>query len=440
MTDLLTEKMFPENCLNNEYDHLSSKKQRVLIIGGGAAGLVNLRLLKTRLDVFDVTVYEKSSVVGGTWVYTDEVGVDHPVHSSMYKNLLTNIPMCIMQFSDFPCKEDKTGFIHHTDVLQYLQDYAEYFDLHPFIKFGHEVTNVKRLPDNWVVTVRELDNTREEIFDSVILCHGKYSIPKTPDIQGHFDGRILHAHDYRKPEDFIGQRIVVLGAGPSGTDIALELAEEASQVYLCHSLSKSPSMGQDIIQVNSSIYSFDGSTVVMKDGSKLENIDTVLFATGYDYDFSFLDSSCQISVNDARVTDLYLHLINSRHPSMAIFAIPSKILPFPLYEQQAKFFFKYLLKEFELPSTEDMIADSEKDIQERLTQGIPLRHAHKMTFTRMLFDLEEKMAKTAGFEPIKPVVKDLFGQLAVFRQNFTNEYKKWQFRILNDTEYLCIKE
>ena len=49
-----------------------------------------------------------------------------------------------------------------------------------------------------------------------------------------FPGDVLHSHDYRKPEKYAGKRVVVLGAGPSGFDIAVELSGYASQVYLSH--------------------------------------------------------------------------------------------------------------------------------------------------------------------------------------------------------------
>ena len=63
---------------------------RVAVIGGGAAGLCAARYLLAKPDVFEAVLYEQSDQVGGTWVYTDNVGKDKyglPVHSSMYSNL-----------------------------------------------------------------------------------------------------------------------------------------------------------------------------------------------------------------------------------------------------------------------------------------------------------------------------------------------------------------
>jgi len=72
------------------------KRLRVAVIGAGAAGLVALRHLRDHPDTFQPIAFEQTPHVGGTWVYTDDVGTDsttgRPVHSSMYKHLRVNIP------------------------------------------------------------------------------------------------------------------------------------------------------------------------------------------------------------------------------------------------------------------------------------------------------------------------------------------------------------
>lgn len=63
---------------------------KVAVIGCGAAGLSALRHLSARSSQFQAVGFEMSSAVGGTWRYTDKVGVDTnglPVHTSMYRNL-----------------------------------------------------------------------------------------------------------------------------------------------------------------------------------------------------------------------------------------------------------------------------------------------------------------------------------------------------------------
>lgn len=65
-----------------------------------------------------------------------------------------------------------------------------------------------------------------EVFDAVLVCsghHGTKHIPKLPGLN-EFKGQILHSHDYRRPGDVTGKRVLVVGLGNSGGDIASELS------------------------------------------------------------------------------------------------------------------------------------------------------------------------------------------------------------------------
>ena len=79
------------------------RKLRVAVIGAGAAGVAALRHLKDRLETFQPVAFEQTLNIGGTWVYTDDVGIDsttgRPVHSSMYRNLRVNLPkeVCLLR-------------------------------------------------------------------------------------------------------------------------------------------------------------------------------------------------------------------------------------------------------------------------------------------------------------------------------------------------------
>jgi len=74
----------------------ATQRLRAAVIGAGAAGLVALRHLRNHLDAFQPVAFEQTPHIGGTWVYTDDVGIDsttgRPVHSSMYRHLHVNIP------------------------------------------------------------------------------------------------------------------------------------------------------------------------------------------------------------------------------------------------------------------------------------------------------------------------------------------------------------
>ena len=121
-------------------------RKRVCVIGSGAAGLCVARHLTDQSDLFEVVVYEQTNLVGGTWNYNKRIGTDekgHRIHSSMYQNLKTNIPLNVMEFPDFVSNQGNSeGFVGHREVLQYLQDYCSNFGLKKYIKVCSNVSVV----------------------------------------------------------------------------------------------------------------------------------------------------------------------------------------------------------------------------------------------------------------------------------------------------------
>ena len=120
--------------------------KRICIIGAGASGLCAARhIIKmnellsftTTEEEFIPVVYEKNKQVGGTWIYTDDTTQN--VHSSMYKNLYTNLPKECMAFPDYPFPTSSNSYLHHTEVRKYLEGYTEHFDLKKHIQFNKEV-------------------------------------------------------------------------------------------------------------------------------------------------------------------------------------------------------------------------------------------------------------------------------------------------------------
>ncbi|XP_064209077.1 uncharacterized protein LOC135264241 isoform X4 [Anguilla rostrata] len=221
-----------------------SGQLRVAVVGAGGAGLCAARHILSRQGVFrPPVVYELSSAVGGTWVYEECTGCHDnglPIHSSMYRDLRTNLPKEVMMFPDFPFDPQLPSFLPHQEVLRYLERYSQHYGITPHIRFETVVEEVKPVTMEtgegkltWEVTSSGGQcGRRTETFDAVFVCNGHYSDPHLPSIPGleHFKGTLLHSHSYRYPDPFAGQSVVVLGAGPSGLDISFELASVNAQV------------------------------------------------------------------------------------------------------------------------------------------------------------------------------------------------------------------
>lgn len=127
--------------------------KRVCIVGAGTAGLSAAR--RAFENNFLVTIYEQTKSIGGTWVYTDQIGTDEygiDVHSSMYQGLKTNLPKEIMGYPDFPIQHSEESYVPSHVIEKFLKDYCSEHKLQQFIKFLHYVIRITPTRDNnWQV-------------------------------------------------------------------------------------------------------------------------------------------------------------------------------------------------------------------------------------------------------------------------------------------------
>ena len=192
---------------------------RVCVIGAGAAGLSATRhLVEAGADV--VTI-ERSDKVGGLW----NDGYDS-LHLITAKNLCS--------FRDFDLPDDYPMFPHRDQIVWYFNEFADHFDLRKRIEFGTSVTAVRPLGDaglgGWEV---ETSDGLVREFDAVVVANGHLAEPVTPTFAGTFTGRELHVSDYKNADSFDGDRVLVIGAGNSGCDIAVDAAQARLDVSIC---------------------------------------------------------------------------------------------------------------------------------------------------------------------------------------------------------------
>ncbi|XP_050294534.1 senecionine N-oxygenase [Anthonomus grandis grandis] len=416
---------------------------RVGIIGAGAAGLATARHVST--TGCEIDVFEMAPQLGGTWVYTDEVGKDrygYPVYSAMYKGLRTNLPKEVMGFPDFPIPEQDRSYLTQAEILQFLNMYAKKFDLEQYIKFNTMVQEIRPYGnDKWQITsvYKPSGKVSVNIYDSVIICNGHYNDPIIPKLPGQelFKGKIDHSHNYRDPEKFKGQRVLVIGAGPSGLDLTLHLSGVAEHVVLSHHVAEPiktqyPSnveLRPDVKRI------LDFKKVEFTDGSCC-CFDSILFCTGYRYSFPFLDKSCGITMDDNHIQPLYKHMIHIDKPSMCFIGIPFNVCTFQMFDLQARYYCRYLKGEMSLPSKEAMNEDTQADIQARLSKGYNKRQMHMMGPDQESY--YNQLAEEANTSPIPPVmvklrdlsVKRLYDDLLNFRDD--------QYRIVDEQNFVKV--
>jgi len=418
----------------------------VAVIGAGAAGLCAARHLSAQHPRIRTTVYEQASCVGGTWVFTENIGKDQnglPVHSSMYKNLRTNLPKEVMAFPDFAFPDHKdTSFLHHSEVLEYLETYKKHFDLEKLIKFNTVVSRVNPVVTEnntkWEVTTKCLKTEKNvtNFFDSVMVCNGHYSVPVIPTIPGieKFSGSFIHSHDYRTPEQYQGESVLILGGGASGTDICIELSQHAAQVYLSHNNPLlTTRLPPNVAQVRGVESCIGQSGFLLTDGSKVQ-CTSVILATGYEYTFPFLSENCKISVENRRVQALYKHFLSIEHPTLCFVGIPVQICPFPQFDLQIRYFVKLLTGQAKQPTKDEMYADTQREMEwKKNNLDMPEKYFHKMGALQWKYNKE--IAELGNLEPIPNGVENLYNAVHERRKTNLPDYKKDSYCLIGSDGY-----
>jgi indole-3-pyruvate monooxygenase len=181
-----------------------------LIVGAGPAGLAAGAALRKADVPFEIL--ERGDRVGSSW-------------RGHYDRLHLHTPK---QHSSLPFRPFPKAFPRYPSrdqVVEYLDDYARAYDLRP--RFGTEVLRCERVDGLWHV------RTRDEVRRArhLVIATGFNRVPFRPSWPGldTFEGPVLHSHDYANGERFRSQRVLVVGFGNSGAEIALDLVEHGAE-------------------------------------------------------------------------------------------------------------------------------------------------------------------------------------------------------------------
>jgi hypothetical protein len=154
--------------------------------------------------------------------------------SAIYRSLQINTSRDMTAFADYPMPADYPDFPRHEQIRDYLEGYVDHFGFRHRIRFRTTVeTVVPQADGTFVVGLRAGDSeTLTRRYRAVVVASGHHWLPRMPSLPGVFSGQTIHAHDYRSPEAFAGRRVLVVGMGNSGCDIACDLARVAERTVL----------------------------------------------------------------------------------------------------------------------------------------------------------------------------------------------------------------
>lgn len=450
-------------------------QKRVAIIGAGTSGLTCIKCCVD--EGLEPVCFETSEDIGGLWRFKE---VPEENRASIYKSVIINTSKEMMCFSDFPIPEDFPNYMHNFKIMEYFRMYAKHFDLLKYIRFKTKVCSITKCPDfpntgQWDV-VTETDGKQESsIFDAVLVCTGHHTNPHLPlnSFPGieKFKGRYLHSRDYKNPDEFTDKRVIVIGIGNSGGDLAVEISHTAKQVFLStrrgawilnrvgdngypgdivfstrfnmilkllfstamtnswienqvnsrfnHAhyglkpehrfFSQHPTVNDDLpnriisgrVLVKSNVSEFTETAAIFEDGSKEEDIDAVVFATGYSFSFPFLGDCVKVTENQVNLYK-YVFPPQLEKPTLAFIGLIQPLgAIMPISELQARWATRVFKGLETLPSIGEVVSDIYTK-----KRAMTKRYVKSQRHTIQV-DYMEYMDELASLIGVKPDVKSL---------------------------------
>ena len=176
----------------------------VVVVGAGPGGLAAAAALRAR--GIDAIILERGEHVGEQW-------------RTRYDRLHLHTIRWLSNLPGYRIPREFGRWVARDQFVQYLEQYAAHHRLEP--QFGVEATRIDRDDGHWKV------RTSAGMIPArvVVVASGYTRVPYLPRWPGVFDGPVVHTVDYRNPRPFRGQDVLVVGAGNSGTEIAVDLAE-----------------------------------------------------------------------------------------------------------------------------------------------------------------------------------------------------------------------
>jgi trimethylamine monooxygenase len=348
---------------------------RVAIIGAGPCGLGQLRAFESAqekgAEIPEIVCFEKQSDWGGLWNYTWRTGLDQygePVHCSMYRYLWSNGPKECLEFADYTFDEHFGQPIPSFPPREVLYDYiigrAKQSDVKKLIQFETAVRHIEYNKDKgrFEVTVDHLPDDRErtEDFDYVIVASGHFSTPNVPYYEGmeKFPGRILHAHDFRDAQEFVGKNLLVMGSSYSAEDIALQCHKYgAKHVTIAYRTAPMGFKWPDGIEELPRLEKLVDKTAHFADG-QTRDIDAIILCTGYLHSFPFLEQSLKLRTNNRLYpAGLYKGVIWENNPKLMYLGMQDQYYTFSMFDAQAWYARDVILGRIALPSKAEMAKD-----------------------------------------------------------------------------------
>lgn len=420
----------------------------VAIIGGGPSGLITLDALISEQKFDLIRLFERRSEAGGSFSYqanppeklknikalSERKAFQHePVPSELpayvpksatqrfmdtatYSYLESNVEASVMEFSKERFPEalssrsiekygKDTPFRHNTQIKQWVQDLYKRKGHDDHIEFNTSVELIEK-NENYTLTLRRFginsDYVWQEHFDAVVVASGHYDVPYVPDIPGLDDfmaiphTETIHSKAFRTREQFRNKKTVVVGASISAMDAVQDIVGVAKSPIISARRSDTPNIyfgdhafnHPQVIRTRE-VTKINGQTVHFKDGQIIDDVDAIIFGTGFSYAYPFLPN---LNLTGNKVNGLYQLIFKIDEPRIAFVGAITAGFTFKAFEWQAVYVARVFAERAQLPS----IKDQNQWVEERLE-----RKGEGPNYSSLAPDFEEyfeTVRKLAGEE------------------------------------------
>ncbi|KAK3505356.1 hypothetical protein B0T13DRAFT_36370 [Neurospora crassa] len=394
--------------------------------------------------------------------------------SPCYVGLKTNVPTPLMGTTLGNWPEGSPASVSHSAALQYIRSLAKRSGLDAVTEFHTRVEDVRKTSDGskWRITTLALEiedgalsarfTEKVRDFDLVVVASGHYNMPRIPQIEGlkgwkdSFPDRVIHSKRYRNPEKYRNQNVLVIGAGVSATDVCKELGEVSHKTYqstrngrfdlpasvLPPNAVRVASV-QKFVPLEAKIEGEEPTlgnsqpipgSVVLTDGTILQDIHQIVLATGYIVSYPFLpqlhsdtavdadpDNELVVTSDGIMTHNLHKDIFYINDPTLAFIGVPYHVATFSLFDFQAQALARVFAGRAKPPTQEDMRREYEKRVEEKgrgrffhslVTPG------HEIAYVRDLAEWVNGYVKETGGEP-----------MPVHSEEFLTEYQVLKSRL-----------
>jgi cation diffusion facilitator CzcD-associated flavoprotein CzcO len=204
-----------------------NKPSKWCVIGAGPSGLTALKnLLQCGIQA---ECLEREDNLGGNWYFGSS-------SSRVFESTKLISSKSLTEFTDFPMPREWPAYPSHRQCLEYLHHYSDHFDLRDHILFQNSVARITPIHHNHVRQGWQVDSedgtTRN--YAGLIFASGHNHEPRFPAITSSFSGPVIHSAEYKSPEVphvLKNKRVLIIGGGNSGCDIAVEASFHAAATF-----------------------------------------------------------------------------------------------------------------------------------------------------------------------------------------------------------------